>query len=230
MRTQALQKKAWVNNMKSKSWLTFISVGVLIIIAIGVLVPYGVNKLMFIDGGKVAGDKNTWISFLGTFIGAIVGGIISGALTVYGVYLTIKRQTMLDLQNKFPNILLKGRKVTNMMNQFLILVKGYNETGDRQYKLRDYVNEIIEKQELLLEWSLEISADAFYDVSGFLQAMNQLKLEYEESTTRDELGGFIQNNVSLDRLNSFASGTSKAVSKINKIIDNYAEKYYKDRY
>jgi hypothetical protein len=208
----------------------WVSLGIAVLVVLIIACPILVNRLMFIGDFNVAGSDESWISFYGSFTGAIIGGIIAGALTVYGVYLTIKRQTMIDLQNKFPNILLKGRKATTMMNHFIFLVKGYNETGDQQYKLRNYVEEVIEKRDTLLELSSEISAEAFSDVEGFLQAMVQLDFNFKDARTSDGAGGFAQKNVSLDILNSYSSGTSEAVRNINKIIDDYAKEYYKNRY
>jgi hypothetical protein len=57
---------------------------------IAVAVPILINLLMFFRIFPVSGDVKTWISTLGTFWGAVSGGLISGAITYFGVKMTVQ--------------------------------------------------------------------------------------------------------------------------------------------
>lgn len=59
-------------------------------LVLAVILPIFINILMFLGFLPVAGDDKTWISTLCSLWGAIVGGLISGAITYYGVRITIE--------------------------------------------------------------------------------------------------------------------------------------------
>ncbi|QHA36865.1 hypothetical protein D5E69_14275 [Rossellomorea marisflavi] len=71
--------------MQNKSLARIVKNSLLIAIALPVLI----NLLMFFRVLPVSGDEKTWISTLGTFWGSISGGLISGAITYFGVKMTI---------------------------------------------------------------------------------------------------------------------------------------------
>lgn len=73
-------------NFKKLTTGTYIIIGIVTTLVTLVGVPAFVNYLMSVHVVKIYGDAPAWIGFLGTYIGSI----LSGAITLAGVFLTIK--------------------------------------------------------------------------------------------------------------------------------------------
>jgi hypothetical protein len=212
-------------------WIIFTLIGLTLIVLITLLVPIMVNQLMYIDGGKVAGDKTTWIGFHGSFIGAIVGGLISGALTLVGVILTINRQRDIDFDNKYPKIVVKGKKIHDEMvfiTSVLKLVKQpKNKVGTSG--LRTEIEAILNHEDELLEWSAEISKRSYLKTKEFIDKLRNLNYKLRERMISDGGGGWMDDpKWSPDQIVSDYIFFFRDVSNdFEKILVELERKYYK---
>jgi hypothetical protein len=214
--------------MKRHHWW-FLASGV---IAILITVPMIVNGLMFMDGMMVAGDDKTWIGFLGSFVGAIAGGVISGLLTLFGVILTINRQRDIDFENRYPKIALHGKKIKNEIQELIININKLSENKSFHNYVGLKVEDIRQNSEQLLEWSAEISGEAFNNVDAFLQILSQFETEVISKgiTFYSDDPNDIENLTIKDEIVQKYIESIRTVLKTHTMILNQlAEQYYKNR-
>jgi hypothetical protein len=213
--------------MERKHWGYFIAG----IMAVLIIVPLIVNGLMFIDGGNVAGDQKTWIGFLGSFIGAIVGGLVSGALTLVGVILTINRQRDIDFDNKYPKIMVKGKKIYDEMIFITDVLKAVKQPKNKigTSGLRNEIEAILNHEDELLEWSAEISKSSFIKTKGFIDKLRDLKYKLNERMISDGGGGWMDDpEWSPDQIISDYLFFIRDVSNdFGEILVGLEERYYK---
>ncbi|MFP3512944.1 hypothetical protein SB775_25720 [Peribacillus sp. SIMBA_075] len=116
------------------------------LIVIGLIMvffPLFINGLMFFRIWPVAGDVNTWISFLGTFWGAVIGGVIAGVLTLVGVRMTIKNQFIKEFSEKLPEQLMNLEDVIAVIKK-QNSVLNMNEYIDNPQIIRGIMQKTIE--------------------------------------------------------------------------------------
>lgn len=191
------------------------------------MVPVFVNALMFIEGGNVAGDEKTWIGFLGSFIGAVVGGIISGVLTLYGVILTIQRQREIDFGYRYPKMALHGKKIKDQMEEFQVRLNNYFLKEKTYRHIRNKSISIQKKSDQLLEWSAEISGEAFINVNSFLQLLSQLEYKLKEANGIEDDE---ESSLAIDRvMKEYKSSVNEILKTHSKIMNTLANQYYKDK-
>ncbi|WP_163529278.1 hypothetical protein [Halobacillus ihumii] len=76
------------SSIKAKSSKFKFTLIILSGVSVIMLFPILTNFIMTLSWFEIAGDKNTWISFYGSYLGGITGGL----LTLGGVLLTLNHQ------------------------------------------------------------------------------------------------------------------------------------------
>ncbi|MFJ7471133.1 hypothetical protein ACIQWI_21560 [Peribacillus frigoritolerans] len=123
---------------------------VLYSVIIMLIFPVITNWLMFVGSFEVAGDKNTWIGYLGSFWGAIIGGVISGAITLLGVRMTIKDAEKVRQKDEYPkkinNLEILIHQLENnqkVINKHMRLKDPFNDENQSYLRLH-YINQYLQ--------------------------------------------------------------------------------------
>jgi hypothetical protein len=211
--------------MNNRHW-TFLVAGIIIIL---IFVPIIVNGIMFINVGGVAGDEKTWIGFMGSFIGAIIGGVISGILTLIGVILTIQRQREMDFANRYPKMALHGIKIKDEISSVIKTLEKHFDDYRAVTHLDTKVNLVLRNSEELLEWSAEISGDAFTNVKKLIDLLKSHQKVISTAISIEETQGI--SNLELDKsvVNKYKEDLNEILSMHISIMNKLEKQYYKSR-
>ncbi|MCH7322899.1 hypothetical protein LZ480_13540 [Solibacillus sp. MA9] len=153
--------------------IIFLSIFFLILL---IITPFLVNKLMITPSTYFVMDKvelnNHWVGFFSSYLGGIFGGIISGALTLGGVYLTIKAQEKKDYINTYSSKILNVHKIKKELNTLPILENFIEK--ESFLALQNLTNNINNKSPYILEYAAQVDTKFYLTVRELVLSIEKM--------------------------------------------------------
>lgn len=186
-----MRKYCWVMNVKSKKIIYLIVILVLVFFLL--VMPYILNLIMNLDLGININQDNIWIGFHSSYLGGIFGGIISGALTLGGVYLTIKNQEKTKMKDEFPKMSLNLDHIFELMPNLLYLESLlYNKEYEKFFKIMENFES---KRRDILTLAAGVNANFYEIIRSYLGIVEKTgfihdNIEYEIDELLQEIPNY----------------------------------------
>ncbi|WEA41350.1 hypothetical protein [Lysinibacillus fusiformis] len=153
--------------------LLFLSIFFLLLL---IFTPLLVNKLMITPSTYFGMEKvdlnNHWVGFFSSYLGGIFGGIISGALTLGGVYLTIKAQEKKDYINTYSSKIFYVHKIKKELDTLPIL-KNFIEK-ESFLALQNLINNINNKSPHILEYAAQVDTKFYLTIKELIVSIEKM--------------------------------------------------------